>query len=103
MEDIAQGVLGRKIGRFKKSNIDPAWLAEELLAARIIGNRDLRRASNPREEKVDRLGELLQTVMGNGAPDFLQTFVSIFLKEGHTEWLGKELKGTASSKTSCCV
>lgn len=34
MEETARGVLQSKIGRIKQSNVEPAWLADELLAAR---------------------------------------------------------------------
>ena len=97
MEEREYGVLGGKIGRIKRSNVDPAWLAGELLAAKIIGDTDVQRASNPREVKDDRLAELVQTVMRNGAPDVFQTFVSILLKADHVKWLGEELKGEVSS------
>ena len=97
MEKRAHGVLGGKIGRIRESNVDPAWLAGELLAAKIIGDADFRRASNSREED-ERLGKLVQKVLRNGAPDVFQTFVSILLKEDHVKWLGEELKGKAPSR-----
>ena len=97
MEERAFGVLRGKIGRIKGSNVDPAWLAGELLAANIIGNADFQRASNSREEEDERLGKLVGKVMRNGAPDVFQTFVSILLKENHVKWLGEELKGTNDS------
>ena len=93
MEKQAHGVLGGKIGRIRESNVDPAWLAGELLAAKIIGDADFRRASNTSREEDERLGKLVQKVMQNGAPDVFQTFVSILLKEDPVKWLGKELKG----------
>ena len=68
-------------------------LAGELLAAKIIGDADFQRASNPREEEDERLGKLVGKVMRNGAPDVFQTFVSILLKKDHVKWLGEELKG----------
>ena len=97
MEERAHGVLGGKIGRIKRSNVDPAWLAGELLAAKIIGITDFQRATNAREIVDERLEELVGKVMRNGAPDVFQTFVSILLKEDHVKWLGEELKGEASS------
>ena len=99
MEKPACEVLREKIGRIKGSNVDPAWLAGELRAAKIIGAADFQRASNAREEEDERLGKLVGKVMRNGAPDVFQTFVSILLKEDHIKWLGKELKGEASSHT----
>ena len=93
MEKPAHDVLGGKIWRITMSNVDPVWLAGELLATKIIGPADLRRASNPREGAPDRLGELVQKVMGNGRPDVFQTFVSVLFKEDYVKWLGEELKG----------
>ena len=93
MEERAYGVLRGKIERIKRSNVDPAWLAGELLAAKIIGNTDYQRASNGLVVADDRRAELVIKVMGNGAPDVFQTFVSILLKLDHVKWLGEELKG----------
>ena len=86
-------MLQEKIGRIKRSNVDPTWLAGELLAVKIIGNADFQRASNSREEEDERLGKLVEKVMRNGAPDVFQTFISILLKLDHVKWLGEELKG----------
>ena len=99
MEEREYGVLGGKIGRIKGSNMDPAWLAGELLVAKIIGTTDFKRASNPREVADERLGELVEKVMRNGAPGVFQTFVSILLKLDDVKWLGEELKGDVSSRT----
>ena len=77
------------------SNVDPTWLAAELLAAGIIGDIDFQRASNFRELPDERLGTLVQQVMRNGAPGVFLTFVSILLKQSHVKWLGEELKGEA--------
>ena len=93
MEERAYGVLRGKIGRIKRSNVDPAWLAGELLAAKIIGDEEFQRASNSREEEDERLGKLVGKAMRNGAPDVFQTFVSILLKKDNVKWLGEELKG----------
>ena len=94
MEPRAHGVLRGKIGRIKESNVDPAWLAGKLLAAGIIGDIDVEKASNDRELSTNRLGELVRTVMRNGAPGVFQTFVQILLRKTEVNWLGKELKGT---------
>jgi len=95
MEKRAHGVLRGKIGRIKESNVDPAWLAGKLLAAGIIGDSDVEKASNDRELSTNRLGELVRTVMRNGAPGVFQTFVQILLDRVDVKWLGEELKGTA--------
>ena len=93
MEERAYGVLRGKMGKIKRSNVDPAWLAGELLAANIIGNTDYQRASNSQVVADERRADLVLEVMGNGAPDVFQTLVSILLKENHVKWLGEELKG----------
>ena len=95
MEPRAHGVLGGKIDRIKESNVDPAWLAGKLLAAGIIGDSDVEKASNDRELSTNRLGELVRTVMRNGAPGVFQTFVQILLDRVDVKLLGEELKGTA--------
>ena len=82
-----------KIEKIKRSNMDPTWLAGKLLMAKIIEDADFQRANNPREVAHEQLGELVEKVMGNGAPGVFQTFVSILLKEDHIKWLGEELKG----------
>ena len=93
MEERVYGVLRGKMGKIKRSNVDPAWLAGELLAADIIGNTDFQRASNSQVVADERRAELVLKVMGNGAPDVFQTLVSILLKENPVKWLGEELKG----------
>ena len=96
MEEPERGVLIEKIGRIRGSNVDPAWLAGELLAAKIIGTSDRMRATNVWAIAGDRLGELVGVVMRNGARDVFQAFVSILLKEDNVKWLGEELKGALS-------
>ena len=99
MEKRAFGVLGGKIERIKASNVDPAWLAWELRAARIIGFADEERARNVHVNNAQRLAELVRVVQGNARRDVFQTIVSILLSQKQTEWLGKELKGTQYTPT----
>ena len=99
MEKRAFGVLGGKIERIKASNVDPAWLAGELRAARIIGPEDEERARNADVQSAKRLVELVRLVQGNARRDVFQTFVNILLSQKHTDWLGKELKGTPYTRT----
>lgn len=96
METPAIDVLRGKIDRIKGSNVDPACLAGKLLSADIVGVNDAKRARNERELVANRLGDLVLTLMGNGAPNVFQTFVEILLNEGHLKWLGKELKGNCT-------
>lgn len=93
MERRAYGVLGGKLDRIKTSNVNPAWLAERLFAAHIIGRDDVQMAKNPDIPKPERRGELVEIVQGNGKRKVFQTFVEILLSEPHLEWLGEELKG----------
>ena len=46
MESRAHGVLGGKIGRIKISNVNPGWLAEQLLAVDIVGPEDVEEAKD---------------------------------------------------------
>ena len=93
MERRAYGVLGGKVERIKCSNVDPAWLAEQLLSAKIIGKRDVEMANNADIPKPERRSELVEIVQGNGRRGVFQKFVNILLCEPHLEWLGEELKG----------
>ena len=93
MESRAYGVLGGKVGRIKSSNVDPAWLAQKLLAANIIGEEDEERAKNADIPKPERRGELVEIVQGNGRRGVFRTFVNILLSKPHLGWLGEELKG----------
>ena len=101
MEERAYGVLGGKIGRIKRSNVDPVWLAERLQDAKIIGQSDEDRAKNVSIPKPERRGELVELVQGNGRRGVFQTFVNILLSKPHLEWLGEELKGKLLVRSSC--
>ena len=93
MESLAYGVLRGKTARIKLSNVDPVWLAGELLAADIIGEEEEQNARNTNVPKPERRGELVELVMGNGEGGVFQTFVNILLTKRHLKWLGKEIKG----------
>ena len=103
MEKRASDVLRGKMERFKESNVDPAWLAGKLLSAGIIGGNDVEKASDERELAAKRRGDLVLTVMGNGAPDVFQTFVNTLLSERHLKWLGEELKGMTTRASTSLV
>ena len=93
MESRAHGVLGGKIGRIKSSNVNPGWLAEQLLEVDIVGPEDVEEAKNIRVLKPDRRSDLVETVMGNGGEGVFQKFVDILLNKPNLKWLGQELKG----------
>lgn len=93
METRAHGVLGGKIGRIKQSNVNPVWLADQLFAAKIIGEEDVMDARNTTSSKAERREELMQLVMGSGKEGVFHTFVKILLSKEHLTWLGNEIKG----------
>ena len=93
MERRAYGVLGGKVERIKASNVDPGWLAEKLVSAKIIGKIEEERAKKADVPEAQRRGKLVEMVQGNGRKGVFQTFVNILLDEPHLEWLGEELKG----------
>ena len=93
METRAHGVLGGKIGRIKQSNVNPVWLADQLFAAKIIGEEDVMDAHNTTSSKAERREELMQLVMGSGKEGVFHTFVKILLSKEHLTWLGNEVKG----------
>lgn len=96
MEEPGKGVIDRMAPRIRASNVEPAWLAAELLAESIIGTDVVMMAGNPHAIAPERLGRLLLAVTGNGEPGVFQKFVEIFLSTRHLSWLGKELRSTAS-------
>ena len=103
MEGRGHGVLGRKIGQIKSSSVDPDWLAQKLLTAKIIGKKDLERAKDVEIPKPERRGELVEIAQGNGRRGVFQTFVNILLSEPHLEWLGEELKGGSVAIYLCGI
>ena len=94
MDDPAYSVLGGKLTKIKRSNVGPAWLGKELLAAEIVDVCDAERASDAQVPTDVRLAELVEMVLGNGAPGVFQTLVGILLRKPHLKWLAKDLKGT---------
>ena len=97
MERRAHGVLGGKISRIKESNVDPAWLAQRLYSAKIIGKADEERAKKSDVPEAQRCGKLVEMVQRNGRKGVFQRFVSILLSEPHLDWLGEELRGKVYS------
>ena len=97
MESRAHGVLGGKISRIKESNVDPAWLAQRLYSAKIIGKADEERAKKSDVPEAQRCGKLVEMVQRNGRKGVFQTFVHILLSEPHLDWLGEELRGKVYS------
>ena len=98
METRAYSVLRKNFERIKHSNADPGGLADELFAAGIIGEEDVKAARNIAISKPDRRGELLDSVTGNGEEGVFQTFVGILLSKRHLKWLGAAIKGKSYVK-----
>ena len=94
MESHPYGVLRGKLEKIKRSNIPPEWLAEELVAANVVGEEDRIAARDRAVPKAERREELLEAVMGNGAEGVFQTFVNILRKKSHLAWLVTELEST---------
>ena len=82
------------MGRIKGSNVDPAWLAGQLLAAHVIGEEDATRATREGASASSRLEELVVMVTRNGRDGVFRKFVDILLSKPHIAWLGEEIKGS---------
>ena len=96
MDPPAYGVLRGKFGKIKSSNVNPAWLGERLYAANIIGQEEKERARSVDIAKSERLGELVDSVLGNGGRGVFETFVNILFSQPHLRWLADQLKGRYS-------
>ena len=93
MDNPAHDVLERKLATIKESNVDPAWLAGELLSAGIVGPEDEERARMEGRLVADRRAALVLSVLRNGERGAFQTFVETLFKRRHLESLARELKG----------
>ena len=100
MDNPAQDVLERKLATIKESNVDPAWLAGELLSAGIVGPEDEERARMEGRLVAERRAALVLSVLRNGEPGAFQTFVQTLFKRRHLESLARELKGTVTRAAS---
>ena len=97
MEKTARDVLNAKLATIKETNVNPEWLAGELLSAQIIGPGDAKKAGLD-DGKIDdaKRGALVYAVMGCGKPGAFEEFVDLFLNQEYLKWLGNELKGKFS-------
>ena len=75
------------------SALDPSKLARHLFTKEIISNTARKAARQQSMPKADRLEDLLEEVMANGAPGAFQTFVEAVEKHGAHDWLVEKLKG----------
>ena len=74
------------------SNLDPAVLAAQLFAAKIIGRTKVVEATNPAFPAPNvKLQTILTEVMSSGKPGAFQDFVRIILKTEQCYWLGEKL------------
>lgn len=85
--------LTKLFSRFTSSQVDPGWLADQLLTRYIIGADTQDYAGNPYHTKSERLRRVLREVMGNGREGVFQDLVDILLENETYSWLGRELKG----------
>ena len=92
----AYDTLRKHFAEIARSNLDPADLARELFAAKIIGRAKLDEVSNPSylAQWCLKRQSILTEVMSSGKPRAFQNFVRIILKMDQCDWLGKKLIGT---------
>ena len=93
MENRGHGVLGGKIERIKNWDVDPAWLAEQLLAVDIVGPEDVEEAKTSSVSIPERRAQIVEAVRGNGGEGVFQTFVGVLLSQDRLQPLGQDLKG----------
>ena len=79
--------------RITSSQVDPEWLAGQLLAASIISRGAEEFASNQIHSRSQRLRSLIVDVKGNGRRGVFQDLVKILLANDTYSWLGEELIG----------
>ena len=75
------------------SALDPSVLARHLFTTKIINNTARKAARQQGTPQADRLEDLLEQVMDNGAPGAFQTLVEAVEKHGAHDWLVEKLKG----------
>ena len=75
------------------SALDPSVLARHLYTEDIINTTAHKAARQQGIPKADRLEDLLEHVMANGAPGAFQTFVEAVEKHGAHDWLVEKMKG----------
>ncbi len=97
--------LTKLFSRFTRSQVDPGWLADQLLTQYIIGEDTQDYAANPYHSRAERLRRVLREVMGNGREGVFQDLAGILLESETYSWLGRELKGRLmiESWLSTCI
>ena len=75
------------------SALDPSKLARHLYTEEIIDSNARKAARQQLTPQADRLEDLLEQVMANGAPGAFRTFVDAVEKHGAHDWLEEKLKG----------
>ena len=75
------------------SALDPSVLARHLFTEDIINNTARKAARQQDIPQADRLEDILEHVVANGAPGAFQTFVEAVKKCGAYDWLVERLKG----------
>ena len=93
MENRGHGVLGGKIEKIKNWDVDPVWLAEQLLAVDIVGPKDVEEAKPSSVSIPARRAQIVEAVRGNSREGVFQTFVGVLLSQDRLQPLGQDLKG----------
>ena len=75
------------------SALEPSKLARHLFTKEIINDTARKAARQQGTPQADRLEDLLEQVMANGAPGAFQTLVEAVEKHGAHDWLVENLKG----------
>ena len=75
------------------SALDPSKLARHLFTKEIINDTARKAAKQQLTPNDQRLDDLLEHVMANGAPGAFQTFVEAVEKHGAHDWLVEKMKG----------
>ena len=93
MDTPARNVLEENFAKIKDHNLDPEWLAGELLSAGIIGCNDEENARIDGKLDSDKRAALVRATMGSGKEGAFYTFVETLRKQRHLESLANKLKG----------
>ena len=85
--------LSKLFPRFTESQVDPAWLAGELLSKQIVGLATVQYATNRLHEPSDRLRRVVLDVLGSGKRRVFSNLITILMKKPEYSWLADELSG----------
>ena len=92
-DSAGQETLQEHFSDICDSALDPSVLARHLFTTKIISNTARKAARQQGTPQADRLEDLLEQVMANGAPGAFQTLVEAVEKHGAHDWLVEKLIG----------